>query len=206
MSSRRLSRQDWTAAALGAIADQGLSGLAVEPLAKRLGATKGSFYWHFRDREELLRAALEQWEREGTDAVIATLGPVDDERARLRQLLEALFVPERTDVTSTEPGTASRHKSLDISITLSASPAQPLVAEVVARVTARRVTYLAELLGVIGIPPEEAQRRAVLVFAAYVGYSRLARGALSVPHGSAAQELVDSLMRMLVFDGDQPQP
>ena len=207
VSTRRLSRQDWTAAALRAIADQGLPGLAVEPLAKKLGATKGSFYWHFRDREELLNAALERWEHEGTDAVIATLNPVDDERTRLRQLLEALFAPEPSDAMKPETReTTTQHRALDINITLSADPGQPAVAEAVARVTARRVSYFAEQLGAIGIPAEEAKRRAVLVYAAYVGYFRLAPSALSgTPHGSTAKELVDAMMRMLTFDADEPE-
>ncbi|MDQ6732181.1 MAG: TetR/AcrR family transcriptional regulator, partial [Actinomycetota bacterium] len=53
-----LSRTDWTEAALLALAHDGLAGVAVQPLARRLGATKGSFYWHFADRAELIAATL----------------------------------------------------------------------------------------------------------------------------------------------------
>ena len=42
-------------------AESGLDGVRVEPLARRLGVTKGSFYWHFRGREELLEALLARW-------------------------------------------------------------------------------------------------------------------------------------------------
>ena len=58
----RLSAEDWALAALDVIAEQGLAAVAVEPLARRLGVTKGSFYWHFPSREALLVAALERWE------------------------------------------------------------------------------------------------------------------------------------------------
>src|SRR5580698_155106 len=47
---KTLTRADWIATALDAMARDGLRAVAVEPLAERLGATKGSFYWHFRDR------------------------------------------------------------------------------------------------------------------------------------------------------------
>lgn len=57
-----LSKEDWVRAALFAIADGGAAAVAVEPLAARLGATKGSFYWHFRSREQLIAEALEFWE------------------------------------------------------------------------------------------------------------------------------------------------
>ena len=46
----RLSAEDWAVAALDVIAESGLAAVAVEPLAKRLGVTKGSFYWHFPSR------------------------------------------------------------------------------------------------------------------------------------------------------------
>src|SRR5690606_7033358 len=58
----RLSAADWAQAALDVIAEQGVSAVAVEPLARRLGVTKGSFYWHFPSRDALLQAALERWE------------------------------------------------------------------------------------------------------------------------------------------------
>ena len=58
----RLSADDWALGALDVIAEQGLAAVAVEPLARRLGVTKGSFYWHFPSREALLVAALDLWE------------------------------------------------------------------------------------------------------------------------------------------------
>src|ERR687893_303054 len=74
----RLSREDWIGAALQALADDGPSGVAVERLAARLGTTKGSFYWHFKDREELITEALATWEREDTDAVIEEMKEISD--------------------------------------------------------------------------------------------------------------------------------
>ena len=60
--NQRLSADDWAQAALDMIAEQGVGSVAVEPLARRLGVTKGSFYWHFPSRDALLQAALERWE------------------------------------------------------------------------------------------------------------------------------------------------
>ena len=67
----RLSADDWAAAALEQIAEQGVSAVAVEPLARRLGVTKGSFYWHFPSRDALLQAALERWETHEQAVVFA---------------------------------------------------------------------------------------------------------------------------------------
>src|SRR5690242_9998004 len=65
----RLSAGDWEQAALDVIAEQGVAAVTVESLARQLGVTKGSFYWHFPTREALLKAALERWERQDIDNV-----------------------------------------------------------------------------------------------------------------------------------------
>jgi AcrR family transcriptional regulator len=57
-----LSAADWERAALELIAERGMQALAIEPLARRMGITKGSFYWHFSSREALLERALLRWE------------------------------------------------------------------------------------------------------------------------------------------------
>ncbi len=75
---RRLTRDDWITAALRAIADGGLAAVGVEPLAARLGATKGSFYWHFENRDALLEAAIRRWEKETTTDVVAEITAARD--------------------------------------------------------------------------------------------------------------------------------
>ena len=57
----RLDAAAWVAAAFDALADGGIDAVRVEPLAKALGITKGSFYWHFADRRALLDAMLDAW-------------------------------------------------------------------------------------------------------------------------------------------------
>src|SRR6185437_12896713 len=76
----RLSAEDWEVAALDLIAEQGVGALAVEALARQLGVTKGSFYWHFRTREALLNAALERWEQYGEREIIDEIAQITDPR------------------------------------------------------------------------------------------------------------------------------
>ena len=68
--NRRLSKEDWLMAALK-MCEAGIDKVKVAPLAAEMGVTTGSFYWHFKNRGELLDALLEFWEREMTDAAIA---------------------------------------------------------------------------------------------------------------------------------------
>ena len=67
--SRRLSRNDWLKAALK-MCVAGIDKVKVAPLAADMEVTTGSFYWHFKNRRELLEALLEYWEREMTDVAI----------------------------------------------------------------------------------------------------------------------------------------
>src|SRR5436309_7774734 len=85
--SRNLSTADWIGAAMEAIVAGGASAVAIEPLAARLGATKGSFYHHFENRDALIAAALEEWERSQTEAVIERLGLLPDPGERLRAVM-----------------------------------------------------------------------------------------------------------------------
>ena len=70
-NGRQLSRDDWLEAALETMRSAGVDGVKVAPLASRLGVTTGSFYWHFKNRRELLDLVLDYWERAMTDSAVA---------------------------------------------------------------------------------------------------------------------------------------
>ena len=84
-------KQTWLMAGLEALRKGGVGAVRVERLAAELGVTKGSFYWHFRDRGALLDALLEFWAREMTDAEFERI-------AGLRGGLEARLVALAEDV------------------------------------------------------------------------------------------------------------
>lgn len=154
----RLSAEDWEDAALRLIADQGVGALAVEALARQLGVTKGSFYWHFRTREALLQAALERWEQYGEKEVISQIEAMPDPRARLPELFRRVaheLAPHRVY--------AALLKALD----------HPQVVPVMARVSQRRMEFLTNIYREAGLVPEEALNRARLTYAAYVGFLQL---------------------------------
>ena len=81
--STRLTAETWTGAALEAIAEGGLAAVTVEGLARRLGATKGSFHRHFNNRDALIEATLAAWEAGETVEVAKMLAPLPDAASRL---------------------------------------------------------------------------------------------------------------------------
>ena len=157
---RRLTRDDWITAALGAIADGGLAAVGVEPLAVRLGATKGSFYWHFENRDALVEAAIRRWEKETTTDVAAEITTARDTPASQFRRLVATVI-ERAEQDRVGPA-------------LLASAAHPAVAPALARVTAVRLNLIATVLRRLGFSPAEARRRALLAYSAYLGHGQLA--------------------------------
>ncbi len=70
---RRLAETDWLRAARSALLHGGVEAVRVERLARDLHVTKGSFYWHFKDREELLELLLKEWEQELSQQIIPQL-------------------------------------------------------------------------------------------------------------------------------------
>jgi AcrR family transcriptional regulator len=158
----RLSADDWAQAALVALGEGGLSAVAIERLATRLGTTKGSFYWHFPNRRALIDAALARWEQRRTEAVIAGMEREPDPRQRLRRLFGEGMEAAPTDRTE---------------VALLANADDPMVAPALRRVTQRRIDYLVGLFEQLGLPPADAHRRGLLAYTVYLGVLQLAHAA-----------------------------
>jgi len=189
-----LGRADWAEAALDALARGGVTAVAVEPLAKALQTTKGSFYWHFADRNALLEATLELWELRDTDRVMANLDDTLDAMARLRGLLRLTF-------RSVNDGTAGSAGTVELALQASAS--QPLVAAALHRVTKRRLELLTRLYVELGLSPAPARDRALLAYTAYLGHAQLAHSTPALlPRGRARAIHVDQMVEALVDLGE----
>jgi AcrR family transcriptional regulator len=160
----RLSRDDWVRVALDAIAENGLGAVAVEPLAARLGVTKGSFYSHFASRDELIEAALEDWEQSHARTGLERFGAIADPAERLRELLLAA-------ITFSQSGAPSVH------VSLLGELRDPRVRAAVARVTESRVSFLTRAYRELGLSPQRAADRARLFYATYLGLLQMAREA-----------------------------
>lgn len=154
----RLSASDWEEAALVALAESGLAAVNVESLARRLGVTKGSFYWHFATREALIKAALERWEKSDEEIVVAQLDAIADPRERLRELFRRVSREMPSHVIY-----AALMQSLD----------HPLVRPVMARVSQRRLDVLSLAYRQAGLGRNEAGHRARLAYSAYTGFLQL---------------------------------
>jgi AcrR family transcriptional regulator len=163
----------------------GPAGVAVQPLARRIGATKGSFYWHFGSRDELLRAALARWEEVATDRVIRSAEAASgDPREKARLLFGWV-----TASSAEHPG----------QLGLLAAADHPDVRAALDRATRRRIGYVAQVLREAGQPGDVAARRATLAYATFLGHAQLAHSTPGVLPDTTEdrRELLEELTRIL---------
>ena len=165
-AARRLRREDWIAGAIGVLSDGGVEALSVTALADRLKVTKGSFYWHFRDRDALLDAVVDTWRRRTTSEIEAFIREnVGSPAGRLRRLVRIAISP-RLEV----PGGPLEMTLRDW------ARRDARINEIVREVDQRRLVFLEELYKEAGSAAAEARSLAVLHMSYVVGCRILLSG------------------------------
>jgi len=153
-----LSAGDWEQQALVLIAEKGIRAVAVESLAARMGVTKGSFYWHFQNRESLLEQSLIRWEKHDAANLHTSLSAIDDPRERLRSFFRRTGREKLTHNVYSSLCMASDH---------------PQVEPLLERVAERRMKHIEKAYEEIGFDSRAASHRARLTYSAYLGFLQL---------------------------------
>lgn len=156
----QLDRAAWIQAATEVLAEEGISGLRVEVLAKHLKVTKGSFYWHFQDRRDLLLAVLQVWK----DGRIRDI--VKQTRAEPGNELQQIY--HVIDVYSA--GRSRRGAMIELAVRDWARRDADAAA-IVAEVDDWRLRRARDLFLACGVPLEEASSRCMLLYAYVFGIS-----------------------------------
>jgi AcrR family transcriptional regulator len=163
----RLNRQNWLNAGLQALADEGPEGLRIMSIARQMGVTKGSFYWHFRNHEEFQSALLAEWEQRHTKKVIVDVEEKGgDSLMKLRNLM--------TMTVGSDPRLAQAIRTWAIT--------SAMVNEAQVRVDQDRVNYLVTLLGPLGWPNDKAQTLARWMYCALIGHFHLQGPPIGAEH------------------------
>jgi AcrR family transcriptional regulator len=148
----RLSREKWLARALYALVKHGERVLTVEALVREIGVSRGSFYWHFRDRSDFVRQLVQYWSATYTEnvpkQVEAVAGTVSD---RLLALMDMIV--------------RSEGNLYEVAVRAWASH-DPLAAELVKKVDQFRIDYVRSLFSKMGFENEELEAR-VRAFVVY---------------------------------------
>lgn len=183
-AKQSLTAEDWARAALDALASGGLDALAVEPLARHLGVTKGSFYWHFANREALLRAALELWEKNETVDVLSRVGDESDPYERIVKLFKHAN---------------AGYRSGRLYLAIAAAEDNPLVAEFVQRVSQSRMDYLYDCYRALGFAERPARQWARFAYATFMGNLQIRRDTPALmPRDAEFSEYLKLMIKTLI--------
>lgn len=151
----QLSAQDWIDQGLKTLAKQGFSALKAEPLAKAMGVSRGSFYWHFADIGAYHAAILKAWREVAAETIIANVEAAADQENGVLLLLRRVF---------------SERLALERAVRSWAAFDAAARAAVQA-IDRRRLDYAEGLIRARGVAPEKAQLRAQIIYWAFLGYA-----------------------------------
>ena len=174
--TKRLTAQDWIDFALTTLAQEGFDALKADVLARKLGVSRGSFYWHFAELDAFHARVIEHWRQIATEAIIAGVERYDSREQRLDALLRRAF------------GT---HAQVEVRMRIWADK-NAAAAQALSDIDRRRKAYIERLLVEMGVAPSRAATRTQLLYWAYLG-AALSGSKLA---GERLDRIVDELKRI----------
>ncbi len=172
----QLSAKDWLDQGLRALARSGFTALKAEPLAKAMGVSRGSFYWHFVDIGAYHAAILKHWREVAAEQIIANLEAASGDDDPVQLLLRRAF--------GTKPALENAIRTW--------ATLDPAARSAVQAIDRRRLGYVEKLLSTSGLPADVARPRAQILYWAFLGFALSDR---PLPQARQA-EVVDELLRM----------
>jgi AcrR family transcriptional regulator len=151
----QLSAKDWLDQGLKTLAETGFTALKAEPLAKAMGVSRGSFYWHFADIGAFHAAILKHWREVAAEQIIANVEAASDNDNPLALLLRQAF-----------GGKLALEKAVRSWATL-----DPLAQSAVQAIDRRRLNYVERLFRASGLSPDVARARAQILYWAFLGFA-----------------------------------
>ncbi len=141
---RRMSREDWLGHALDALEKEG-GVLTIDALSRRLGVSRGSFYWHFKDRTDFIRQLVDYWSTISLSSVDSEVDiPEVDAKQRLLFLMEAIVHRRLSRYDNAIRAWASR---------------DPAAEKMVKKIDDYRLDYVGSLFAEIGFEGDELKMR-----------------------------------------------
>jgi AcrR family transcriptional regulator len=169
LKSPALQPPDWILAAYARLSAEGIEAVRVEVLARELRVSKGSFYWHFQDREDLLGKMLAYWETEEVEWLAAVSSSNHSAAARWARFVEHFSQPSRARLLAGLHAWARRDEA---------------VAARIAALEARRARFISEILQDIGLTRSAAESWSELAQYACLGWLDRATRDGAAPSGN----------------------
>ncbi|KAF0113808.1 MAG: regulatory protein TetR [Hyphomonadaceae bacterium] len=159
----KLSKQDWIKAGFRALCNGGANAIKIEVIAREIGATKGSFYWHFKDLPALQEAMLDLWQDIGTSQVIDMAEEIPHPKYALLAIVRFSLAPPEVEFGGTLAEIAIRDWGRW----------NEMANARIIHVDKSRIDYIFELFRKIGFDAATAKQKANILYASYVGATHL---------------------------------
>lgn len=185
----QLSRDNWLDAAAGEVAAGGFGNLRVLTLAKKLGVTRGSFYWHFKDHEDLVVSFLDRWRDRRLHELQYWKPKGGDVETELRDILELLLTDASRNIRRLQVELAVRDFARR----------DEYAAELVAEVDAARIDQNCSLFQRLTADPERIRDLALLLYVATIGSQVVLTG--KPGDAESIRRLEDLMARMVLGQG-----
>ena len=172
--TEQLSTKDWLDQGLKVLAAKGFTALKAEPMAKAMGVSRGSFYWHFADIGAFHAELLAHWREVAAEQVITGVEAATTDEPTLAVLLRRTFSTRLAlekavrSWATTDAGARNAVQAID----------------------RRRLDYVASLFTAEGLPAETAQARAQILYWAFLGFSLSDRALPRPQHEAVIDELI----------------
>ncbi|GLH76937.1 transcriptional regulator [Bradyrhizobium sp. SSBR45G] len=153
--SEQLSAKDWLDQGLKVLAGQGFTALKAEPMARAMGVSRGSFYWHFADVGAFHAELLKHWREIAAEQIITRVEASAGAEPAIAVLLRRSFTVR-----------AALERAVRSWAATDAAAQQAVQA-----IDKRRLGYVQSLLAAEGLAPEIAQARAQVLYWAFLGYA-----------------------------------
>jgi len=184
-----LSEEDWVAAASDLLAEHNVSAVEIHRLCRRLGVTKGSFYWHFQGRKDLLAAVLDDWECRMTVDVANRASRYSISPAQTLNYLLSLIRKPRPNRSAAIERSVRDWAKFD-----------PMARAAVIEVDQTRLAFFEELFRKSDFPEKEARIRAYAAYAMMMGDSILKE---TINTSYESKDYVDTCVELLSGDRGQ---
>ena len=174
--NEQLAAKDWLDLGFKVLASKGFTALKAEPLAKAMGVSRGSFYWHFADVAAYHAELLRHWREIAAEQIITGVEASAGREPAIAVLLRRTFTIRLTLERAVRSWAAS----------------DTTARQAVQAIDKRRLGYVASLLAAEGLPPDVAQARAQVLYWAFLGHALAER---PLP-AERQQAVIDELIRV----------
>lgn len=175
----RLSAKDWLDQGLKTLTKSGFTALKADPLAKAMGVSRGSFYWHFADVDAFHTALLKHWREVAVEQIITDIESTPDHGDALIRLLKRVF--------GFKPQTEMAMRGWAMH--------NPAVRKALSAIDVRRMSYVQSLLEISGLSPQTASARTQVLYWAFIGFALAEKPLSPVQQEAVIAELIGIALR-----------